>query len=344
MSIRVLVVDDSSVVRQTMQRIFEPEPDIEVVGTAPDPYVARDKILELKPDVVLLDVEMPRMDGLTFLKKIMKHRPLPVVICSSITPKAGRLAMEALSAGAIDVLCKPSSAFSLGTLGAEIIQSVRSAAGSKPQTIHRPQGPQGIGSASSPIKVQSKRRIIGIGASTGGTETTRRLLQSFPADAPSVLIVQHITDAFAPAYANHLNEVTGMEIRLAKDGDPVTRGVGLLAPGDQHMSLEKDANGSLYVKVRKGPKVQYQRPSVDVLFNSIAKIAGREAVGVLLTGMGKDGAEGLLAMRQAGARTIAQDEATSIVYGMPRVAAELGAADQVMPLDKIAAAALTAPV
>ena len=362
MSIRVLIVDDSAMVRKSLARIIEPEPDIQVVGMAPDPYVARDKILQLKPDVVLLDIEMPRMDGITFVRKIMKHHPLPVIIISSIAPKAGQVAMAALEAGAVDVLCKPDSAYSLGNLGPDVVRGIRSAAGSQiarmtaapaaplprtaapaPSTPTESTASQ-LASASvfsSGSAASARRRIIAIGASTGGTEATREVLQSFPGDAPGTLIVQHISDAFVGAYANRLDQCCAMRVRIANDGDLVERGVALVAPGDLHMSLVKEQD-TYRVRTRNGPKVYHQRPAVDVLFKSIAKFAARDSVGILLTGMGRDGAEGLAAMRQGGARTLVQDQATCTVYGMPRAAAELGAAEEEVPLHRIAMATMRA--
>ena len=330
---RVLIVDDSAVVRKSITKVLAQAYDVEVVGHAPDPFIARDKILSLKPDVVLLDIEMPRMDGITFLGKIMKHYPLPVIIISSLTPKSGAMAMRALEAGAFDVLCKPDSARSIGSIGNAILDSVRAAGLSKPRLAASIASSSG-GARIEPM-VAARRRVIAIGASTGGTEATRAIMERFPKETPGILIVQHISKSFAGTYARRLNEVCSMEVREVQDGDRVEQGVALVAQGDQHMILCRDTAG-YYVQSFDGPKVHFQRPSIDVLFKSVARQAAPDSVGVLLTGMGKDGAEGLLAMRDKGARTIAQDEETSTVYGMPRVAYEMGAVEKVQPLGRIA--------
>ena len=330
--IRVALIDDSKLVWRAIEKLLAPAPDIELVGTAPDPYQGRDLILQERPDVVLLDIEMPRMDGLTFLRKIMKHHPLPVIIVSSIAPRAGSIAMRALAAGAFDVICKPGSQ-SLGNLGPRLVAAVRAAAGSRRVAPV----PTPTASAAVTLPARPKRSLIVIGASTGGTETTRTILQSFPANAPGTVIVQHITPEFASAYAAQLDQECAMRVREARDGDLVETGVALVAPGDQHLVVERAGVRGLVVRTRSGPKVHHQRPSIDVLFESVARVCPTRAVGVILTGMGKDGAKGLLAMRRAGSKTIAQDEETAIVYGMPRVAAELGAAEQICPLDDIAA-------
>jgi len=329
---RVLIIDDSAIVRKILSESLAGEPDLEVVGTAPDPYVARDKVLQTNPDVLTLDIEMPRMDGLTFLEKLMRFHPLPVVVISSLTQRSSATAVRAMELGAIEVLAKPGGPYSVGELASDLANKVRAAAAARIQ--RRDPAPP-----AAPVIVSAASGVIAIGASTGGTDAISQILTRLPAATPGLLIAQHIPAGFSRAFARRLNDICAMEVREAADGDAVCRGLALIAPGDFHMMLRK--RGEQYsVAVQTGPRVCYQRPSVDVLFESVAEAAGREAVGVLLTGMGSDGARGLLHMREAGARTIAQDEATCIVYGMPRKAVEMGAAGQVLPLPQIAQAML----
>ena len=338
--IRVLIVDDSAIVRKILSEALAGEADLEVVGTAPDPYVARDKILTLRPDVLTLDIEMPRMDGLTFLKKLMHFLPLPVVVISSLAQPSCRAAVEALELGAVEVLAKPGGPYSVGELRACLAAKIRAAAAAR---VRRPAPP----AARPPDVVAVRRtgwgahRVIAIGASTGGTEAIAAVVTRLPADSPGVVIAQHIPPEFSRAFANRLNTISAMEVREAVDGDVLQAGLALVAPGDFHMLLRRSA-GRYYVNVKTGPRVCYQRPSVDVLFLSVAEAAGRDAVGVLLTGMGADGAQGLLGMCRAGAATIAQDEATCVVFGMPREAIQMGAVRQVLPLPAIANAIVTA--
>jgi len=329
---RVLIIDDSAIVRKILSESLAGEPDLEVVGTAPDPYVARDKVLQTNPDVLTLDIEMPRMDGLTFLEKLMRFHPLPVVVISSLTQRSSATAVRAMELGAIEVLAKPGGPYSVGELASDLANKVRAAAAARIQ--RRDPAPP-----AAPVIVSAASGVIAIGASTGGTDAISQILTRLPAATPGLLIAQHIPAGFSRAFARRLNDICAMEVREAADGDAVCRGLALIAPGDFHMMLRK--RGEQYsVAVQTCPRVCYQRPSVDVLFESVAEAAGREAVGVLLTGMGSDGARGLLHMREAGARTIAQDEATCIVYGMPRKAVEMGAAGQVLPLPQIAQAML----
>jgi len=331
--IRVLVVDDSAIVRKVLTDALSGEPDLEVVGTAPDPFVARDKVVALQPDVLTLDIEMPRMDGLTFLRRLMHHHPLPVIVISSLGQSSCRQALEALQLGAVEVLAKPSGPYSVGDLRLTLAAKIRAAAAAR----IRPAVP-----AVPPALVPARLRhcgVMAIGASTGGTEAIREVLTRLPASSPGLVITQHIPPVFSHAFAQRLNELCHIEVAEARDGDEVRPGRALIAPGDFHLLLRR-VNGGLRVAVKTGPKVCYQRPSVDVLFSSVAEAAGADAVGVLLTGMGSDGAQGLLRMRQAGARTIAQDEATSVVFGMPREAVRLGGAARVLPLGRIAAAML----
>ena len=340
--IKVLVVDDSALVRKIIKEELSRERDIEIVGTAPDPYVARDKIVKLKPDIITLDIEMPRMDGLTFLKKLMRHYPLPVIIVSSLTTKGGKLAMDALSLGALEVMSKPSSAYSIGEMGVQLIDKIRALARVKV----RPKGERSSSSSENiQIKMASKalskttNKIIAIGASTGGTEALKTILTGMPPNAPGTLVVQHMPANFTTSFAERLNELSTMTIKEARDGDSLVNGVALIAPGNYHMLLKR-SGARYYVQIKKGPLVHHQRPAVDVLFHSVAAYAGGNAVGVILTGMGSDGAIGLLKMKEAGARTMAQDEKSCIVFGMPKEAIKLGAAEKVLPLENIAQTAL----
>jgi two-component system chemotaxis response regulator CheB len=340
--IRVLIVDDSAVVRRILTEALAPEPDIEVVGTAPDPYIARDKILSLQPDVLTLDIEMPRMDGLTFLKKLMQFHPLPAVVISSLTQPSCSAAIQALEYGAVEVLAKPGGPYSVGELSRTLAQKIRAAAAARlrlqpvPVVNVDPAHPALVEAALVKTRL-APETVIAIGASTGGTDAIARILTRLPESSPGLVITQHIPPQFSRAFADRLNALCKLSVKEAEDGDMLRPGCALVAPGDFHMVLRKRAGGYC-VNVKTGPKVCYQRPSVDVLFLSVAETAGAEAVGVLLTGMGADGAKGLLTMRQAGARTIVQDEATCVVYGMPREAAELGAAERILPLDQIAEA------
>ncbi|HSM94259.1 MAG TPA: chemotaxis response regulator protein-glutamate methylesterase [Anaeromyxobacteraceae bacterium] len=328
--IRVLVVDDSAVVRNVFQAELSRDPAIEVVGAAPDPYVARDLILERQPDVITLDVEMPRMDGITFLRKIMRYRPTPTLVVSSLTPAGGQLAMEALAAGAVDVMCKPGGAYTVGDMTGELVEKVKAVAFS--DVRHREHPPV----TASPALSRTTHRVLAIGASTGGTIAIERILAALPPNAPGALVTQHMPESFTRHFADRLAQQTRLDVREAADGDSVTPGVVLVAPGNRHLLLRR--SGARYlVEVKDGPRVNRHRPSVDVTFRSVARVAGPNAIGVILTGMGSDGAQGLLAMREAGARTIAQDEASCVVYGMPKVAADLGAAERVLPLGEIAA-------
>lgn len=331
--IRVLIVDDSAVVRKILTDQLQRADDIEVVGTAPDPYVARDKIVQLKPDVVTLDIEMPRMDGLTFLSRLMKHYPLPVIVVSSLTPAGSEAAMRALELGAVDVISKPGAAYSVGDVAVQLIDRIRAAAVAR---IRRPgQGPAERTVAAGVLsRIQTTDKVLAIGASTGGTEAIRAVLEALPETTPATVIVQHMPEHFTAAFARRLNDLSAMEVREAGGGELLRPGLALIAPGNHHLLITRQ--GAQYVaQVKDGPRVHHQRPAVDVLFNSVAKYAGVNAVGVLLTGMGADGAAGLLAMRQAGARTIAQDQATCVVYGMPKAAVQLGAAETVLPLGRI---------
>jgi len=332
-------VDDSAIVRKILAEALAGEPDLEVVGAAPDPYVARDKILSLNPDVLTLDIEMPRMDGLTFLKKLMHFHPLPTVVISSLAQPSCRAAVEAMELGAVEVLAKPGGPYSVGELRHSLAEKIRAAAASRIRAA------QPAVSAAAPPPMASHAAatgaVVAIGASTGGTEAIALVLRRLPEDCPGLVIAQHIPPEFSRAFANRLNDTCALTVKEAADGDALRPGLALIAPGDFHMLLRKGPSG-YFVNVKTGPRVCYQRPSVDVLFSSVAEAAGASAAAAILTGMGADGARGLLKMRQAGARTIAQDEASCVVFGMPREAIALGAAEQVLPLDRIANAILAA--
>jgi two-component system chemotaxis response regulator CheB len=334
--IRVLIVDDSAIVRKLLTEALSGEKDMEVVGTAPDPFVARDKILALKPDVLTLDIEMPRMDGLTFLRKLMHYQPMPVVVISSLGQAGCRASLEALRLGAVEVLAKPGGPYSVGELRIDLAARIRAAAVARirrpsTETVARPEPP----TLAMPAALTAEPAIVAIGASTGGTEAIEAVLKRLPANCPGIVITQHIPAVFSHAFATRLNDICPMEVREAKHGDTVIPGRALIAPGNFHMLLRKSSAGGFHVTVQDGPRICYQRPSVDVLFSSVAEAAGAQAVGVLLTGMGSDGAKGLLKMKQAGARTIAQDEASCVVFGMPKEGIRLGAADRVASLSKI---------
>jgi two-component system chemotaxis response regulator CheB len=330
---RVLIVDDSAFVRQVLSEILSSEASIVVVGTAPDPIIAREMIKALNPDVVTLDIEMPRMDGLAFLEKIMTLRPMPVVMISSLTQKGAETALRALEIGAVDFIAKPMVGLSAGfaELRDEIVGKVKAAAGARvrPMISSRP-----IGRLSQGPNYRSSERLIAVGASTGGVEALQELLTSFPSDAPAILVTQHMPALFTATFAKRLDQCCAVSVSEAKDGERVLPGHVYIAPGGFHLELAR--NGANYVcRVHEQPPVSGHRPSVDVLFRSVAKAAGASSVGIILTGMGKDGAIGLLEMRRAGASTIGQDEASCVVYGMPKAAHDCGATEIELPLNKI---------
>lgn len=331
--IRVLVIDDSAIVRKILSETLATEADIEVVGTAPDPIIALEKIKRLQPDVLTLDIEMPRMDGLTFLKQLMRTQPMPVILISSLAQSSVEIALEALRHGAVDVLAKPSGPYSVGELRTTVSARIRAAARAR---LVKPAVPQ----PAAPVehKAPNPDRLIAIGASTGGTEAIASLMSRLPAEVPPILITQHIPPMFSRSFAQRLDKLCRMEVREAVDGDLALPGLALVAPGGFHMVLDH----GLRVRVKDGPLVCYQRPSVDVMFSSVAMIAGAKAVGVILTGMGNDGAQGMKKMKDKGSHNIAQDEATSVIFGMPREAIRAGAVDQTLPLDRIAAAVMNA--
>ncbi len=367
--IRVLVVDDSALVRKALSDALSLDPEIEVVGTACDPYVAREKIVRLDPDVLTLDLEMPRMDGLTFLRILMEHHPLPVVVVSSLTQSGSQAALEAMEAGAVDVLAKPNGTMSVGNLAGKIAYHVKAAAASgRFRRIGRaPSEPAANGGAAVaarpgppvrpspglPVPVPpaarpsaftgriDPRTLIVIGASTGGVEALRTVLPQLPSGLPPIAIVQHISPYFSKAVAARLDALSDLDVREAADGMRLERGTCLIAPGDHHLAIARDKDG-YRARILQSPPIHHCRPSVDVLFRSAAEVAGANVVAVLLTGMGTDGALGMQAIHRLGGRTIAEHEKTCIVYGMPRAAVQAGAVDEVVPLPKVADAILKA--
>jgi two-component system chemotaxis response regulator CheB len=344
--IGVLIVDDSAVVRQALCDILDHEDDIEVIGTAQDPYFAAEKIAEIKPDVIILDIEMPRMDGLTFLSKIMSQHPIPVIICSSLTDSGSDSAIKALSLGAIDIITKPR----LGTRQfleesrIRIADAVRGAsrvnltriAFKPPEVAPKLSADVMMSRTRKNVLTETTEKVVVIGASTGGTEALRKLLEAMPLNAPGIVIVQHMPENFTRAFATRLDAICGINVKEAENGDTVLRGQALIAPGNYH-TLLKRSGARYYVEIKEGPLVTRHRPSVDVLFRSAAIYAGKNAVGVIMTGMGDDGARGILEMKEAGALTIAQDEKSCVVFGMPNEAIKLGAIDRVVPLSRISA-------
>jgi two-component system chemotaxis response regulator CheB len=331
---KVLIVDDSSLMRQLLTQILSSDPELEVIGTAGDPFVARDKIKSLHPDVLTLDIEMPRMDGLTFLEKLMRGHPMPVVMISSLTERGAETTLKALSLGAVDYIAKPKLDVSNGTIeqASDIVAKVKAAAKAR---VHGP-GLQQTTAATLPsgYHFSATHKVVAIGASTGGTEALKDLLSPLPADFPGMVMVQHMPEAFTRPFAERLNSLCRIRVQEARDGDRILPGHALLAPGGHQMEVVR-CGMEYAVRVYRGERVNRHLPSVDVLFSSCARQLGKNAVGVLLTGMGADGAKGLLEMKEAHAFTIAQDEATCVVFGMPREAILLGAADQVLALGRI---------
>lgn len=333
--IKVAVVDDSALMRQMLSAMLSADPDIEVVGTAPDPHVARQLIRTHNPDVITLDIEMPKMDGLSFLEKIMMLRPMPVVMVSSLTQEGAEATLHALELGAVDFVGKPTSDLQHGlkAKGSEIVAKVKDAAKARIRPIRKDRN-QSSNRAIVPNGYSSTEKIVAIGASTGGVEALRDVICALPADSPAILVTQHMPAKFTLAFANRLNTNAQVAVCEASDGQRVLPGHVYIAPGDYHLKLGR--SGANYIcRLDDGPLVSGHRPSVDVLFRSAAKFAGANAVGVILTGMGKDGAQGLLEMRQAGASTLGQNEATCVVYGMPKVAFELNAVEKQWPLSNI---------
>ncbi len=344
--IRVLVVDDSAVVRQAMSEILSGDPLIEVMATAADPFIAAKRIQMEVPDVITLDIEMPRMDGLTFLKKIMSQHPIPVIIVSSVSDGGSMNAIKALEYGAVDIITKPvmNTRQFIEESRIRLCDAVKAAALAKikrksistvPLTVQPKLSADVIMPASKSTVLETTELVVSVGASTGGTEALRVFLEALPADCPGIVIVQHMPELFTRSFANRLNELCKISVKEAENGDSVLRGRALIAPGNKH-TLLKRSGARYYVEVKEGPLVNRHRPSVDVLFRSTARYAGKNAIGVIMTGMGDDGARGLLEMKEAGARTVAQDERSCVVFGMPKEAIKLGAADKILPLESIA--------
>jgi len=345
--IKVLLVDDSAVVRQVLQAILDQEHDIQVIGAASDPIFAQDKMSKEWPDVIVLDVEMPRMDGITFLKKIMAEHPTPVVICSSLTEKGAETTMQALAAGAVDIITKPKIGLKsfLQESSNELVNAVRAASQANVKRLLRASAPPVqvaaklnadviLSAAGSHAMAQTTERIVAIGTSTGGTQALEAVLTALPRVSPGMVIVQHMPEKFTASFAARLNTLCEIEVREAKNNDRVIPGLALIAPGGKHMMLKR--SGAYYhVEVIDGPLVNRHRPSVDVLFRSVAKFAGKNATGIIMTGMGDDGARGLKEMLDAGAATVAQDEASCVVFGMPKEAIKLGAAKRILPLNEM---------
>jgi two-component system, chemotaxis family, protein-glutamate methylesterase/glutaminase len=325
--IRVLLVDDSAVARRQFAKILGNFPDVSVVGEAGDAFAARDLIVKLRPDVMLLDVEMPKMDGITFLKRLMHYYPMPVVVCSSLTSHGGETAIEAYRAGAAEVICKPGVGYTRGQLDHDLIASVRSAAAAR-------QAPANFEPRQVELQARNDVGVVAIGASTGGTVAIESIFRALPAGMPPLLVVQHMPAYITAPFAARLGQVARVEVREAVDGALLRDGLALLAPGGKQTTVVKNGR-ELRLRVQEGPRVNGHCPSVDVLFQSVTAAVGMNAIGVLLTGMGRDGAEGLGGMRAAGAHTIAQDEASSVVFGMPRAAIELGAAVEVAALAEV---------
>ncbi len=343
--IRVLVVDDSAVVRQTLRDILSSDPQIEIIATASDPFIAAQRIREEIPDVITLDVEMPRMDGITFLQKIMSQHPLPVVICSSLTEKGSETAFKALEYGAVEIIQKPRLGVKQFLEESKVLlcDAVKGAAMARVRRI-RPGMKQVppkltadavIARPGAKAMIRTTEKVVAVGASTGGTEALRLFLEAMPLDAPGIVIVQHMPEHFTRSFADRLDRLCRISVKEAENDDTIVRGRALIAPGNRHLLLKR-SGARYYVEIKDGPLVCRHRPSVDVLFRSAARYAGKNAVGVIMTGMGDDGAKGLLEMKEAGAVTIAQDEKSCVVFGMPKEAIRVGAADRVLPLESLA--------
>src|SRR5450755_490370 len=345
--IRVLIVDDSAVVRKALSEVLSSDPEIEVIATAGDPFIAAERMREEVPDVITLDIEMPRMDGLTFLQKIMSQHPIPVVICSSLAEERAQSTFKALEYGAVDIIAKPRLGSKQFLEESRIIlcEAVKAAAGAQvrvlgpTRTVQPKLTADAILSPATHAMAETTEKVVAIGASTGGTEALKILLETLPSDAPGIVIVQHMPEVFTRAFANRLDGLCKITVKEAESNDTVLRGHALIAPGNHHLLLKR-SGARYYVEIKEGPAVCRHRPSVDVLFRSAARYAGKNAVGVILTGMGDDGARGMLEMKQAGAVTIAQNEATCVVFGMPNEAIKRSAVDKVLPLGAVAGAIL----
>ncbi|MFH0733493.1 MAG: chemotaxis response regulator protein-glutamate methylesterase [bacterium] len=341
--ITVLIVDDSAIVRQTLAELLSSDPAIEVIGTASDPYVAAQKMERIIPDVITLDVEMPKMDGLTFLRKIMEQQPIPVVICSSLTANGSETALKALEYGAVEIITKPKMGtkqfFEESRIHICDVVKAASMVNVKRRIDFQLVQPKLtadaiIAKSTNKSMIETTEKVVVVGASTGGTEALRIFLEAFPLDSPGIVVVQHMPENFTSAFAKRLDSYSKISVKEAENGDSVIRGRALIAPGNHHILLKR--NGARYfVEVKDGPLVSRHRPSVDVLFRSAARYAGKNAIGVIMTGMGDDGAKGMFEMKEAGAYNIAQDEKTSVVFGMPNEAVKLGGVDKILPLQEI---------
>lgn len=348
--VKVLIVDDSAVVRQTLAEILSSDPYIEVIATASDPLVAAERIREQVPDVITLDIEMPHMDGLTFLQKIMSQHPIPVVICSSLSEKGSASGIRALELGAVDIITKPkmgtkqffeeSRIYICDVVKAASMVNIKRNYIKKHEVEPKLSADVIIAKNTSKAMIQTTEKVVVVGASTGGTEALRIFLESFPLDSPGIVIVQHMPENFTKAFAKRLDSICRLTVKEAEDGDTVIRGRALIAPGNYHMLLKR-SGARYYVEVKEGPLVSRHRPSVDVLFRSASRYAGKNAVGVIMTGMGDDGAKGMLELKEAGAHTIAQDKETCVVFGMPNEAIKLGAVEKIVPLQHISSSVLT---
>ncbi|BDZ73339.1 MULTISPECIES: chemotaxis response regulator protein-glutamate methylesterase [Methylophaga] len=344
--ISVIVIDDSALVRKLLTEILNSDPELEVVATAGDPYQARDKIKQFNPDVLTLDVEMPKMDGVTFLRNLMRLRPMPVVMVSTLTEKGAQITLEAMALGAFDFVEKPKLDLSqtLSSYSEEIISKIKAAAGVQPQQLttkamleveERLTADAVIAKSTKNIPLKTTEKIVAIGASTGGTEAIKTVLCALPANAPGIVITQHIPASFSAPFAERVNKMSALNVSQAIDGEQILPGHAYIAPGDKHLLVER-SGARYYCRLNDGPAVSRHKPSVDVLFRSIAQNVGANAIGVMLTGMGDDGARGMLEMRENGASNMVQDEKSSVVWGMPGAAYKLGAAELMLPLDKIA--------